>query len=280
MNVERDVPRVVRSWLREDDHESADRVLELVLAQLDTTRQRRSGWPARRVRSMNTPIRIALAAAAVVVVAFVGLRFLLLVNGPGTDATPSPTVTAPPATPIAIPAQGELAPGSYVLTTLPPLRITFTVPAAGWQKNVVPNVIWTSNSEARIGFQTVDNLYADPCNTIPAPRDPPVGPTVDDLASALASMPGLDPATVEDVTFAGLPAKAVEIVATADQVDCSPTGYALWNDSPLDAGRTSFFVLDVDGTRLAIVAVERPGLAQPLRGQLQQILDSIRIEPS
>ena len=49
MDTERDVTRIVRSWLRTDEHESADRVLDNVLALLDATPQRRSWWPARRI---------------------------------------------------------------------------------------------------------------------------------------------------------------------------------------------------------------------------------------
>ena len=50
MSTERDVTRIVRSWLRTDEHESADRVLDTVLDLLDATPQRRSWWPARRIR--------------------------------------------------------------------------------------------------------------------------------------------------------------------------------------------------------------------------------------
>ena len=76
MSVDRDVTRAVRSWLHEDAHENADRVLDLVLDQLDTTPQRRARWPARRFPPMSNTIRIALATAAVVILAFLGIRFL------------------------------------------------------------------------------------------------------------------------------------------------------------------------------------------------------------
>ena len=39
MDTERDVTRIVQSWLRTDEHESADRVLDDVLALLDATQQ-------------------------------------------------------------------------------------------------------------------------------------------------------------------------------------------------------------------------------------------------
>ena len=278
MSTDRQSTRLVLEWLREPARVDTERVLARALDQVDRTRQRRSWWPARRIGSMGNTIRIALTAAAVVIAAFVGLRLLAPPIGPpGGIPSPSPTATPGP-TPIVVPAQGELTPGDYVLTTLPPLRITFTLPAAGWQKNVVPNAIWTGNSEGWVGFGIVDNLYADPCATVLTPRDPAVGPTVDDLVTALADLPGLDPGTVTDATIAGRPAKVVEIVATVDQVDCGNDGYALSGEAPLHEGRTRIFVLDVDGTRLVIQAVERPALAQVQRNELQQILDSVRIE--
>ena len=50
MSTDRDTTRIVRSWLQTDEYESADRVLDAVLDQLDTTPQRRATWwPARRL---------------------------------------------------------------------------------------------------------------------------------------------------------------------------------------------------------------------------------------
>ena len=43
MSTDRDTTRIVRSWLGTDEHESADRVLDAVLDQLDATPQRRPG---------------------------------------------------------------------------------------------------------------------------------------------------------------------------------------------------------------------------------------------
>jgi hypothetical protein len=68
MNTDLDTARVVRSWLRTDEHESADRVLDTVLALLDATPQHRSS-PVRRFADMNTYAKFALVAAAVLVVA-------------------------------------------------------------------------------------------------------------------------------------------------------------------------------------------------------------------
>ena len=64
MNADRDVTRIVRSWLEEGVDVLPDRVLDRVFDQLPATPQRRSWWPVRRFASMNTPIRYAIAAAA------------------------------------------------------------------------------------------------------------------------------------------------------------------------------------------------------------------------
>ncbi len=75
MSADRDVNRVVRSWLHEERHEDADRVLGAVLDQVDTTPQRRSTlWTAWRDSPMNKFVAIGLGAAAVVVALFIGAQ--------------------------------------------------------------------------------------------------------------------------------------------------------------------------------------------------------------
>ena len=94
MTTERDQrTRTVLSWLREDLHENAERVLLLALDEVETTPQRRSWWPARRFSSMNTYAKAIALAAAVLVVAVVGYRFLPGNGGVGGQPTiaPSPT---------------------------------------------------------------------------------------------------------------------------------------------------------------------------------------------
>jgi hypothetical protein len=98
MSQQRDVTRLVRSWIREDQHESADRILGIVLDRLDTTPQRRSRWPAWRSKRMNTYVKLIAAAAAVLVVAIAGFQLLPGTGGVGGDPTnapsPSPSLLA------------------------------------------------------------------------------------------------------------------------------------------------------------------------------------------
>jgi hypothetical protein len=96
MQTESDLARIVRSWLRTDEHEAADRVLDNVLGLLDATPQRPAWWPARRVTDVNTQIRIAVVAAAVVVVAVIAINVLPRIGGVGGTATPAPSAGSPP----------------------------------------------------------------------------------------------------------------------------------------------------------------------------------------
>ena len=79
MSNERDVTRSVRSWLRTDEQDSADRVLEAVLDALDTTPQRRrSWWPARRVDHLNALVKYGLVAACAYVCFLGGVMLVCL----------------------------------------------------------------------------------------------------------------------------------------------------------------------------------------------------------
>jgi hypothetical protein len=99
MSTDRDTTRIVRSWLRSDEHESADRVLDAVIDQLDTTSQRRSTWwPARKVNDMNSYARFSLvavgAAAVVAAVVLGGGLFAGSPTGGPVAGIPTPTLAA------------------------------------------------------------------------------------------------------------------------------------------------------------------------------------------
>jgi hypothetical protein len=99
VSTDREVTRVVRSWLEEGVTALPDRVLDPVLDQLPATPQRRAPWPARRFGVMNTTSRLAAVAGAVAVIAVAALIAFPRVSGPG-QSQPS---TAPSASPIASP---------------------------------------------------------------------------------------------------------------------------------------------------------------------------------
>jgi hypothetical protein len=293
MSTDRDVTRIVRSWLHEDAHEDADRILNLVLDEVDTTPQRRAGWLARRFPPMNNNIvRFGVAAVVVVLAVIVGINFLPgpNVGGPG----PSPSRgTAPSATaaPSATPANfGEypdgtaLTTGSYVFTHVEPLRVSFTVPS-GWEKGGLDWVVWSrENVKATLAVMSVDNLYLDPCRPDSGLNDPVIGPTVDDLATALGSVPGLTFSTPADVTLAGFAGKYLEYVPPDTFGECA-ADVLLWEvnggaSAPAPTGTEAFrvWILDVNGTRLVIAASAPTAITAGRVAQLQAMIDSIQIE--
>ena len=91
MSTDREATRVVRSWLEEGVTVLPDRVLDAVLDQVPATPQRRSWWPARRFSDLNTYVRFAIAAAAVLVVAVAGYNFLPGRGGVGGPPAPLAT---------------------------------------------------------------------------------------------------------------------------------------------------------------------------------------------
>ena len=137
MSTDREVTRIVQSWLEEGVNALPDRVLDNVLDQVPATPQRRHSLPAWRLPRMTAPIRIAIAAVAVVVVALIAINFApkaTSVGGP--PATASPTAPAPTPSPIALyvgegGTQASLKPGIYVApdTFLLPFTVTLPPPA-------------------------------------------------------------------------------------------------------------------------------------------------------
>ena len=184
-------------------------------------------------------------------------------------------------------APGALEPGTYVFEHLDseaPLRITFTMPA-GWEKLMVPGIVWSDGSDATLGFAIIDNLYVDPCAAPIATHDPPVGPSVDDLVAALDATPNLD-ARATDLTMGGFTGKQVDVVALGPWEPCAagearlfPRGDPSLDGPPPDPTDTQrLAILDVEGHRLLIIRNTRSAATAKNRADQQAIFDSIRIE--
>lgn len=154
-----------------------------------------------------------------------------------------------------------------------------------------PYVLWldqtTGSGPAELTFSTFDSVYADACHYDKGLARPTPGPTVDALATALATMPGLDATTPTDVTLGGYQGKQLTLTAPASTAGCTlaPDGYAIWQlplgaiDSMTPGERDRVWILDVDGQRLVIDAAEVPGQTAEAKAEIQGILDSIRIAP-
>ena len=254
MSTDRDVTRVLRSWLHEDAYEDADRVLDLVLDQLETTRQRRAFWLRRRFPSMSNNVRIALAAAAVVVVALIGFQLFRggNVGGPGPSPSESPT-QAPTATPVASPAafppSGQMAIGRHPMT-LAGHKLSIEFPTAGWLSNGqwgVDRGSLTAPDSANFIFwpdSAPDTVFSDPCSE--TNMSPPPGTSAVELAAAVAGLPGINVVSGPSaVTVGGYPSQHVVFTVPSD-IGCAPEHFYLWED--LDNPGNSRYATQLDQT--------------------------------
>lgn len=285
MSTERDTTRIVRLWLRTDEHESANRVLDAVLDQLDTTSQRRAGWPARRTITVNKFTSIGLAAAAVLVAVLVGLQLFGASGGVGgPEAQPTPTAaTTPSAAAQPLPEIGPLTAGRYAIGDPYPATISFDVPE-GWHPCVVSEFeqgVCESYDAGAVGvaFLVVDNVVADPCDE--AELEPPVGPSVNDLVEAISNLDGFEASTPTDVTIDGYPAKRFTITAPVVSRCELRTWVTPTRTNGVGLGEENLVVVvDVDGVRLMIASANSP--VRVTDAQLQavdELIASISIDP-
>jgi hypothetical protein len=234
MSTDRDTTRVVRSWLRTDEHESADRVLGAVLDRLDATPQRRAKWwPVRRNPPVNRFLTFGLAAAAVVVVLFIGSQLLGSpggnVGGPGDEPTQTPAASvADPTvapTPSASATWTGIPEGTTVVTNTDgaPVQVTVDITSPGWVALGGLDGV-TKNDDGRDAPQTVGgaflawgwpagtgfNVYGDPCQwSTTVPETPATTP--DDIAAAFATQAQTDATEAVDVTIGGYAGKQITL---------------------------------------------------------------------
>jgi hypothetical protein len=282
---EPDATRIVRLWLEEGVTALPDHVLDAVIDQLPATSQRRPSWLTRRTpTTVNKFVGFGLAAAAVVILAIVGIQLIAGSNigNPPPDPSPSsePTQLAPTTL---VPDTGLLEPGNYLIADFEPFTVTVTIPA-GWESLVVPAQVWgPGENRPAVGYATVEGLFADACDPSQGFRD--AGPTVDDLVQALGEQPGLWIAQTEDIVLSGYEGTRVEL--TGAGVDCG-SSQPLWMttqpgsvDRPHPAtfwGQSQLTILDVDGIRLVIIATVPANSEPQAASDAEAIINSTVIE--
>jgi hypothetical protein len=160
-----------------------------------------------------------------------------LATGAATSATaaPTPTSSPPGPSPTAVPSPsssplplptGSLVPGTTYWIgdrcCVSPAGIFLSAPA-GWEtfdpifigKNVLGD---PALYDILLGASLAGNVNNGGCQWHGTALDPPVGPTVDDLATALVAQGGPGTAAPADVTIGGHPGKKVEL-SIPDGVD-------------------------------------------------------------
>lgn len=222
--------------------------------------------------------------------------------GASEGASPSPTPSlAPSPTPrassvAALPVGDLEARKTYSIDGVGPQRLLFTVPATGWLtvdtgflgKNDIGD---PERFDLTLLPYLVGNVYADPCHWLRSALDPPVGPTVDDLATALVVQAGPEALVPTDVTLDGYAGKKVEL-SIPDEVDtatCDEGEFGRWSPAddasqrgPFTYGngqRDTVYIVNVDGTRWVIDTNYLPGTSKANLAELEQLVASIRFEP-
>jgi hypothetical protein len=182
------------------------------------------------------------------------------------------------------------------------IQVFYTIPAEGWMSwfgAFKPGLATDPpNTVVGLSILNVTNVVEDGCTGHRA-ADPPVGPTVDDMATALATLSPFDltkaPSEVAIDGFRGkhlelsVPDIAFEGLADGNRfTGCTDGELWSWIGTPLGfayygyshPGQVEeFWLLDVDGTRLMIQAIRSPGSSEGDLAELRSILDSIDIVP-
>jgi hypothetical protein len=311
MTQQRDIERLLDQWFSDGPAQAPDRVVDIVTDRIERQSQR----PAWRLHWRPSPVhayaKIAVAAAAVLIVAIVGYNLLpggsAGVGGPAPTvnptATPVPTVT-PTATPVPILPEGTLAAGTYRLRPFVTSTMTIdaTVPAGGWLGGV-PNAISGPRGNSNgpngvvVAFLKAQTIHSDPCQwdhdgsgSAPQEGDVAVGPTVDDLVAALGASTTYESTTPVDATLGGFSGKRLELQLTPGPSGCDSydgAGNQYWvfggRDGALyaqgDANRWQLTIVDVDGTRLIGVLVSYAETSGEDLSAAQEMLDSVVITP-
>ena len=202
-----------------------------------------------------------------------------------------------------MPQLEPIEPGTYFmdpdLDPSTPLRVVYEVSTNGWSQ-WAGAVKFADEGHVAVSVTTVTNLVSDAC-VDHARAEPPVGPTVDDLATALTVLAPFQVTTApEDVNVYGYDGKHLELTVPNLPVEPSTEGnrftecvggqlmswVAPWDVDQGDGfygytgpGYTEeFWILDVDHTRLMIAAERSPGSPPEHLDELETILDSVRIE--
>lgn len=216
---------------------------------------------------MNTPIRIAVAAAVVIVIGLVGVNLIPKSGGVGGLApTPVPTVASPPTpTPTPPPTSspsaaavippgrlcspttcvtGTLEAGTYSIDAglFAPGTLTFTVPA-GWttdqgfvRKNFdlnPPGKIEDSPNELVLSTWFVTDVYTDACHWQTTKVS--AGTTVDQLTSLLVAQKGRVAAAPTTTTIGGYPATRIQLTMPTN-IDLTTCDFGLLHAWPDPGG--------------------------------------------
>ena len=296
MSTDLDTTRIVRSWLAEEGRTTLpDWVRDGVLDRLPSTPQRRSWRSAWRLSTMPTLAKTVLAAAAVMVVAAGALAFLQWPTSPAATPTPSPTLTAAPSVGIrTMPRLGLVPPGTYRMGE--EASIVLAVPS-GWTGSAGDTYAKSTGTDLRkhrdqagelaIWVDATDGIkvYPSVCGSDPMP----VGPTVDDLVSAIRAEEGSEISEPVDVPMGGRDVQRYEISygQGVDPADCDDRIARVWYSDASgyvstragEPNTDTVYMVQTDAGRIVFGFWHADDASAADIAELNAIVESMVIEP-
>ena len=302
---------LLTDWLEDQPTRAPDQLLHSVITDLQRTPQRARWRVALRRLPMfgSNTLRFFVAVGVVALAAVIGLgvwagRPSVSPGGPAPTASPpatqqplptqaatlGPTLSPTPTPRVLTLNEEATEAGTYVTEDPFPVRVTFTLPE-GWQGFMGgPYGVFVGRpgDTVEVVFSIFDKVYADPCDHDQGLLDPLPGSSVDDLATALASLPSVDVTAPTPTTLGGYRGQQLTLTAPDSFLDCTlaPGEYFRVWELPLGATldmqrgqRNRLLILDVDGQRLVIDMAETPASSAQGKADAQAIIDSISIEP-
>jgi hypothetical protein len=296
MSINLDLDRSLKAWLVAQAPERApQRVLDVSRDRIRITRQRRSWWPAWRFPMMNAYAKLAIGVAAVAVIAVVGFNLLQTTGGQpvgGPAATPShsrsaPTSSSPSPESGTWPIGALQAQRYHVMWEGVPL--SFALPSLRWRSPAAGEIV--AGTGTAMGVREDDYAWilpgmfqgdmarvaTDPCNGNSVVVN---GSTIDDLAAALTTIPGMSAEQPTDTTVGGLPAKVVTLTVDPDP-PCDIDSFWMFGQTSLHPNSVDsiirFWITAVDEQRYAFLTDQSAPHAENEQ-EIQQIIDSIQFE--
>ena len=266
MTQQRDLDALLTAYLVDGINQLPDRVADAVLDEVHRTRQQAvlGLW---RTSRMNNPLKLAIAAAAVLVVAVAGFSLLPRdQSGVGGVASPSPSAS--------------------------PFGQTFEMTVNGSEKSVPRNLtvqlpdgwglsdLWWANprgdDSSSLSFSLVTNTFSEPCEYVL--RSPQVDQTIESVARGFSEISGTTATAPVPATIAGMEAMYVEVEAP-ESLPCDPFWW--WESAPGDGNYPSsgqtlrIWVVDAGGQVVAVMTRTHPETSAETREQLDAALETI-----
>jgi hypothetical protein len=310
MNPQNRADQVFESWLVDGPTRMPEHLVDSIVTQLEQTHQRKHSWlPGRE--QMNRMMVAVGGVAALALLAVVGLNFFGHGSGVGVQPTPtatpvatlSPTATpVPTLSPTATPAPSLLKAGvvnaGRYFTDVGGYRYTFTAPGDDWLDGIdgVNDLLTKGNNNGTSNFAAMwlwgpsdptQVVWTQPCQWSGTGVTP--GPTVNDLATAIAGLQGFETTQPTSVTVSGYAGEELQLTVPSGTIlvagqaqGCYQGQYVSWDGRYYQtAGETDDVrILDLNGARTLVITVQFPGTDAQTLTEQSQMFDALEIAPA